>query len=59
MAAKTLLFHGEARAKLLARTGLQNAASIAGLALTTDCMIARLPARNGAPAPKTEPRLLS
>ena len=29
------------------RTGLQNAASIAGLALTTDCMIARIPERPG------------
>ena len=32
------------------RTGLQNAASIAGLVLTTDCMIARVPAKNGAAA---------
>jgi chaperonin GroEL len=30
------------------RTGLQNAASVAGLALATDCMIARVPAKNGA-----------
>jgi chaperonin GroEL len=29
------------------RTGLQNAASIAGLALTTDVMIARIPERSG------------
>jgi len=29
------------------RTGLQNAASIAGLALTTDVMIARIPQRTG------------
>jgi chaperonin GroEL len=33
------------------RTALQNAASIAGLVLTTDCMIARLPAAAGAAAP--------
>ena len=32
------------------RTGLQNAASIAGLVLTTDCMIARAPAKNGVAA---------
>jgi chaperonin GroEL len=31
------------------RSGLQNAASIAGLALTTDVMIARLPARSDGP----------
>jgi chaperonin GroEL len=29
------------------RTGLQNAASIAGLALTTDVMIAHVPQRGG------------
>jgi chaperonin GroEL len=34
------------------RTALQNAASVAGLVLTTDCMIARIPEeRPGAPAP--------
>ena len=33
------------------RTGLQNAASIAGLALTTDVMIARIPQRGGDGAP--------
>ena len=33
------------------RTALQNAASIAGLVLTTDCMIARLPAAASMPAP--------
>jgi chaperonin GroEL len=32
------------------RTALQNAASIAALALTTDCMIARIPASEPAPA---------
>jgi len=35
------------------RTGLQNAASIAGLALTTDVMIARLPARGESPGPRS------
>ena len=33
------------------RAALQNAASIAGLVLTTDCMIARLPAAASLPAP--------
>jgi chaperonin GroEL len=33
------------------RTALQNAASIAGLILTTDCMIARVPERPGAGRP--------
>jgi len=33
------------------RTGLQNASSIAGLALTTDVMIARIPERGGGAAP--------
>jgi len=32
------------------RSALQNAASIAGLVLTTDCMIAREPAAASAPA---------
>jgi chaperonin GroEL len=32
------------------RSALQNAASIAGLILTTDCMIARVPAETPAPA---------
>jgi chaperonin GroEL len=38
------------------RTGLQNAASIAGLALTTDVMIARIPERNegGGPPPEAD-----
>jgi chaperonin GroEL len=31
------------------RTALQNAASIAGLILTTDCMVARLPEKEGRP----------
>jgi chaperonin GroEL len=31
------------------RTALQNAASIAGLILTTDCIVARLPEKEGAP----------
>jgi chaperonin GroEL len=31
------------------RLALQNAASIAGLVLTTDCMIATVPARPAAP----------
>jgi len=35
------------------RTGLQNAASIAGLALTTDVMIARLPARGEGPGARS------
>jgi chaperonin GroEL len=33
------------------RTALQNAASIAGLILTTDCMIAQIPAKAEAPPP--------
>ena len=33
------------------RTGLQNAASIAGLILTTDCMIAQLPEKPAADGP--------
>jgi chaperonin GroEL len=33
------------------RTGLQNAASIAGLILTTDCMIAQIPEKPSAAAP--------
>src|SRR5574341_387618 len=33
------------------RTALQNAASIAGLILTTDCMDARVPAKEGSPIP--------
>jgi chaperonin GroEL len=36
------------------RSALQNAASIAGLILTTDCMIAQLPARTPAGAPEME-----
>jgi chaperonin GroEL len=32
------------------RTALQNAASIAGLVLTTDCMIARIPEPSSANA---------
>ena len=36
------------------RSGLQNAASIAGLVLTTDCMIARLPARGANAGPQAE-----
>ena len=35
------------------RTALQNAASIAGLILTTDCMIARLPAKEGPGGPES------
>ncbi len=35
------------------RTGLQNAASIAGLALTTDVMIARLPVRGEGPGARS------
>jgi chaperonin GroEL len=31
------------------RAALQNAASIAALVLTTDCMIARIPGREAAP----------
>jgi chaperonin GroEL len=31
------------------RTALQNAASIAGLILTTDCMIAKAPEKEAAP----------
>jgi chaperonin GroEL len=31
------------------RTALQNAASIAGLILTTDCMIAQIPQKPAAP----------
>jgi chaperonin GroEL len=37
------------------RTALQNAASVAGLVLTTDCMIAELPKPAVAPAPVPEP----
>ena len=37
------------------RTGLQNAASIAGLALTTDCMIARVREGGANAAPQAEP----
>jgi len=37
------------------RSGLQNAASIAGLALTTDCMIARVPERGANAEPPAEP----
>ncbi|HKB89754.1 MAG TPA: TCP-1/cpn60 chaperonin family protein, partial [Opitutaceae bacterium] len=33
------------------RTALQNAASIAGLLLTTECMITELVEKNSAPAP--------
>jgi chaperonin GroEL len=33
------------------RTALQNAASIAGLILTTDCMIAQIPEKPGAGPP--------
>jgi chaperonin GroEL len=36
------------------RTGLQNASSIAGLALTTDVMIARLPERGAGPPPAAD-----
>jgi len=36
------------------RTGLQNAASIAGLVLTTDCMIARVRERDANAAPQAE-----
>jgi chaperonin GroEL len=36
------------------RTGLQNAASIAGLVLTTDCMIARVRERDAGAAPQAE-----
>jgi len=36
------------------RTGLQNAASIAGLVLTTDCMIARVRERDASAAPQAE-----
>jgi len=35
------------------RTALQNAASIAGLILTTDCMVARLPAKEGPGGPES------
>jgi chaperonin GroEL len=34
------------------RTALQNAASIAGLILTTDCMVARLPAKESPGGPE-------
>ena len=37
------------------RTGLQNAASIAGLALTTDVMIAHAPQRAGNAGPQSSP----
>jgi chaperonin GroEL len=37
------------------RTGLQNAASIAGLVLTTDCMIAHIRERGANAAPQAEP----
>jgi chaperonin GroEL len=37
------------------RTGLQNAASIAGLVLTTDCMIAHIRERGASAAPQAEP----
>ena len=37
------------------RAGLQNAASIAGLALTTDCMIARMRERGANAGPQAEP----
>jgi chaperonin GroEL len=33
------------------RTALQNAASIAGLILTTDCMIAQIPEKSAAGSP--------
>jgi chaperonin GroEL len=36
------------------RTALQNAASVAGLILTTDCMIAEIPSPKAAPAPAME-----
>jgi chaperonin GroEL len=36
------------------RTALQNAASIAGLVLTTECMIAQVPERKPAPASTPE-----
>ncbi|HEY4998414.1 MAG TPA: TCP-1/cpn60 chaperonin family protein, partial [Usitatibacter sp.] len=36
------------------RTALQNAASVAGLILTTDCMIAEIPAPAHGPAPAME-----
>jgi chaperonin GroEL len=37
------------------RTALQNAASIAGLILTTDCMVTRLPEKEGAPGMEGQP----
>ena len=64
MSAKQVLFGESAHARLVAmgvldpckvtRSALQNAASIAGLILTTDCMIAQLPARTPAGAPEME-----
>jgi chaperonin GroEL len=36
------------------RTALQNAASIAGLILTTDCMVAQIPASAGPAMPGME-----
>ena len=47
----SLVSLAERTAAKVARSALQNAASIAGLLLTTECMVTEIPEKKEAPAP--------